>query len=185
VAGAFALGAVWPFSARLGATWAEPVPVAAPVATPVPGLGSPPGTHEVTAACRSVGGSLPSNAVGALDTLRSDTPTSVVVPTGGTIDRTTQYLIQGWAAAAGGTRPALGVCLIVDGRVQPKARAFYGASRPDVAEALHHDGALMTGYDIVIPVRLLTPGHHRIEVAVQSAAGEFAVLPVNREVTVQ
>lgn len=193
VAVAFALGALWPFSARFGGSssheaGAGPIAAASPpaeqvVTATVLGAGKPPGTRDLSAACRSVKGPFGNSSDGALDDLREDAPRSTIVADGGHVDRNEQYLIEGWAAEPGETRPALGVCLIVDGKVDARGKVYFGVARPDLGAGFHNDQVVTSGYVIVVPAGLLSAGKHRLQVISRITGGKNVILRAPRDVT--
>lgn len=193
VAVAFAAGTLWPFSARSGSQPApnvQPLAVATSAAAqPAPAaevLGSitPPGTHDVSASCRSAKGSFRSTTDGSIDEVRKDAREGEIVADGGRLDHMAQYIVQGWAAEPAAVRPALAACLLVDGKVDSHSKPYFGTARPDLGTGFHHDELVPSGYVIVIPAGSLAQGKHRLEVLARLAGGKFVTLPAAREVTV-
>ena len=185
IAVAFALGVLWPYSARVGIQVSStPVhPVAVTRSNAVAPHRPPPYARDTTAACRYVKTSLPTR-YGAIDVFFSWEQPSVPVVEGGQMDRRDHYSLLGWATDPTGDRPASGVCLVVDGKVDTRAKVYYGTSRPDVAAALHSKQLVFSGYLIDLAPDSLTPGAHLIQVAARSATGELGVMPPERNVTV-
>ncbi len=194
IAVAFALGALWPYSARLG-SGAPPAAAqtSAPAATPpaqqvvganVLGTGDPPGTRNVSATCRSTKSPFGRSSDGSIDDVRADAQQSAIIADGGRMDQRLQYIVDGWAADPAAGRPALGVCLMIDGKVDARGRAYFGVARPDLASGFHHDELTPSGYLIAIPPGLLSRGRHRIQVLSRAAGGKLLVLPAARNVTV-
>jgi hypothetical protein len=193
VAVAFALGVLWPYSARGTGPSTTTVPSTAAatgapaqqtVTAEVLGAGAPPGAHDVSATCASATGNFRQAANdGSIDDMRSDAHQSNVVANGGAIDRKAQYLVEGWAAEPAAARPALGVCLLIDGKVEKRAKPYFGLSRPDLETGFHHEELVPSGYLIVIPPGLIPRGNHRIEVLAHLASGKLLVLPARRDVT--
>ncbi len=192
VALAFALGVLWPYSARVGA----PAPATAqhPIAAPQVSAAAvtaanavqplrPPHARNTSAACRSVKTWFP-NPNGAIDTVFAWERPGEPVVDGDKMDRRDHYSIQGWAIDRAGDHPASGVCLVVDGKVDARARVYYGISRPDVAAAFHHKQLVFSGYRIDLSPNSLASGSHLIQVAARSANGALGILPPDRTVTV-
>jgi hypothetical protein len=192
IAVAFALGTLWPYAARPGRPpVSAPVPAAATAApaaqtvdAPVLGNGKPPGTHDVSAMCRSARGPFGTGVDGSIDYLRPDAAHSTLVASGGSVDGKAQYLVEGWAAEAAAGRPALWVCLVIDGKIEARARVYFGVPRADLVSSFHHDELAPSGYTIAIGPRLLSRGTHLIQVVAKTAGGKLMMLPSDRNVTV-
>jgi hypothetical protein len=150
----------------------------APAATPAPVAQA----GGVTQKCGS-SGTPGAGGVGAFDVLETGAGAVAVHPNE-EIARDAQYVALGWGANADRTAPALGVCLVVDGKLASGAVATYGADRPDVAKVF---GAALedTGFKIVIPPNALAKGPHHLAVAVKSADGSFALAPNSLDVVVR
>jgi hypothetical protein len=194
VALAFAFGTLWPYSARVGGGASSPAAqgTAAPtsaasqvVAAEVLGSRAPVGGRDVSASCRSAKRQFARTAEdGSVDDMRSDEQQSTVVTNGARIDGNVQYLIHGWAAEPAAGRPAQGVCLVVDGKINSSGRSYYGLPRPDVGSGYHHDELVPSGYVIAIPAGSLPRGHHRVGVLVRLADGSLVLLSTVRDITV-
>jgi hypothetical protein len=189
VAVAFAAGALWPFSTRIGgargappqSTAAEPMIVNAVVI----GTGNPPGARDTTALCRSAKGLVGRVAApGSIDDVRSDEQQSATVAIGGQINSRVQYIVDGWASQRSLNRPASGVCLVVDGKLERHVRTYFGLLRPDLATGFHNDGIIPSGYLVIIPPGTLPAGKHRLQMASETAGG-LSILPVERMVDVR
>lgn len=167
VALAFAIGAIWPYSSRLGGTaaTAPQQPAAAPAAQ----AAAPPATgHDTSAACATLRGPSEDKLYGAIDDIRPvvRTARATMVPDNGRLDHAQRYYVEGWAADATAEHPASGVCLLVDGKVAAKTISMYGFARPDVASGYHRDAMTLSGYRIEIPARMFSAGTHHLRVVV-------------------
>lgn len=180
---AFAAGAMWPFSERFGggATLgqvADAVPTA--VATPLPVPAVRPSPRLV--ACKA-SPALLAGGTGFLDGMHEKTsPTPIldgeIVPSRSTI------LVVGWAADREMNGPASGICLVVDGHIETKAKVARGL-RPDLVTGFHKEGLLWCGYFIEIGPGTLHTGHVRIEVAEVAPDGSVRLLKGTRNVIVE
>lgn len=172
------------YSARTVFPAAPAAPPAAPAVGPVLGAGMPPGSRDTSALCRSVNGKIGGSAPGSMDDFRSDEQQTIVVADGGQVNERVQYVAEGWATEPGMDRPAAGVCLSVDGKVEPRARSFFGLPRPDIAAGFHHPEIGSAGYALVVPAGTLSPGKHRIQAVAKLGAG-YAMLPAVRNVLIR
>jgi hypothetical protein len=175
VVAAFAAGTtIWPYSSRIGGVPSDFVPS---TATPSP----PPPMRIVSDACTSKavlekGG--PGNLDGVLNAA------GVNIGDDAVILRNDAITVVGWGADASGKRPAVAVCLVVDGQLVSGVKSRYGGSRPDVAASLHQPALLSSQFDITLPPALLTTGAHRLRVAVKSADASFRIINGAKTVTV-
>lgn len=164
-----------------------PVTVA-PAATAAPVAAGPPPTigphvtqgRNVSARCSRANAVQGTASAGWVDLI---TPNAgkTHIPDGGTLDRRDVYWLNGWAAEPSMLRHAEGVCLVVDGHVEPRAVVYYGIPRPDVAaqwSALDH-----AGFDIEITPHLLRPGPHRLQAVAGVADGRYYMLSGRRDIT--
>ncbi len=137
----------------------------------------------VTQKCDGLSGTPGAGGVGAFDVLETGAGAVAVHPNE-EIARDAQYVALGWGANADRKAPALGVCLVVDGKLASGSVATYGADRPDVAKVF---GAALedTGFKIVIPPNALAKGPHHLAVAVKSADGSFALAPNSLDVVIR
>jgi hypothetical protein len=187
VAVAFALGAIWPYSARFGTTVGTAPSPASTTAQSVAALG-PSAARDTSKACRSIKLPFGKTPYGSIDVLRSDGKgaPSVVVADNGEMDRTEGYFVEGWVVEPDLSGPALGVCLVVDGKLDLHDRTYYGLSRPDVALGYHRDELNLSGYRVQISPGALPPGKHQIQVVTVTAPGSQGLLvPIQRNVTVK
>ena len=182
-AAVFAAFLVGLYSARALLPVAPAPPAAAPALGSVLGTGTPPGLRDTSGLCRSVNGSFGAAAPGSIDDLRSDEQQTSVVAEGGQVNARVQYVAEGWATESGMDRPAAGVCLVVDGKIEPRARSYFGLARPDIAAGYHHAEVGSSGYMLVIAPGTLSPGKHRIQAMSKLGSG-FATLPAVRNVFV-
>ena len=179
---AFAIGALWPFSSRLGFSPATNTVVAA-ASNRANTAQLNPVARNVSAQCNSVTG-LPLEAgFGSVDEL--ETHSNKAMPDGSRLAFGVPYMLRGWAADVSHESPALAVCLVVDGRVTRGAKSLYGAARPDVAAVSHIPALLPTGFRITIVPRLLVRGRHELEVATLSQHGIFMIIAGRWHVTVR
>lgn len=131
------------------------------------------GPHDVSATCRGANLSGTLKNLGNVDGIGEIRDgRQVAEPTGFVADRTATLWLTGWAADVPGKVPARAVCLVVDGRLDQRAAAGYGAGRVDVATAYHVDALAATGFMVSIPVSDLSSGAHRVTVAAVLASGE-------------
>lgn len=176
---AFAIGAIWPFSARFTGS-EEPntsPPDTAVITAPATAGGSAIAMHvTVPAACRSKSRSFVSSGAGSLDALAMGASGPEVIANGGEISRQGHYSVVGWAVDHTLGGPAKGVCLVVDGELDPHAASSYGGARPDVVAAYHNDRLLRSSFNIPIQPGLLSPGNHVIQVVAISADGSLAII---------
>jgi hypothetical protein len=136
------------------------------------------GPHDVTLSCqgahlsRAVKGFGNLDGVGQLQAGKSEPEANGFVA-----DRAGTIALGGWVADLPNKTPALAACLVIDGKLEPRAFALYGIGRPDVAASLHGDGLLPTGFNLTLPVSDLRRGFHRVSVAVVLASGETDSIP--------
>ena len=119
---------------------------------------------------------LASNGVGRLDAVVAGEAASQAVSNSGELSEQGQYAIVGWAVDPALNGPARGVCLVLDGRLDPRAASSFGGARPDVAAAYNNDRLLRSAYMIAISPDSLSPGRHEIQVAAISAEGSLATI---------
>ncbi|MDB5069208.1 MAG: hypothetical protein JWM87_319 [Candidatus Eremiobacteraeota bacterium] len=183
-AAAFAVGLLWPSSFHSGG---QPAPAFTPstVGALVIGSNPPRGGRDVSAGCRSAGEPLAKATVGSVDFLRSDEHQSTIVSDGGQLDGKLQYVIEGWAAEPNLDRPASGACLVIDGKVDPTAKAYVNIARPDVATAYNRAQLSRAGYVITIAAGSLPAGKHTIQVLARTGAVPAGILPRTLNVTVR
>lgn len=139
-------------------------------ATPAPGAA----LRDVSAKC-SRGGRPSGEAFGSFDGMLG--PAGQVVPDGASVPPKTGYRLVGWAGDRSHEQAAQAACLLVDGRIEPRAVAVIGNVRADVAAATNHDGMRLSGFEITIPSGALGPGRHKIGIAVVSADGSIGTIP--------
>jgi len=196
---AFAVGSAWPFSLRAGVgTVPGAPPGAAPssatagplvASTPHAAPAKPP--RDVSALCRSAkapGGQAKPKAAanpnGSVNPVASTEHPDTNVADGGQMKRGEHYRVQGWAIAPEGDRAALGVCLLIDGRIDGRSRVLYGFARPDVSAAFKRPEVSLSGFEIDVPAGDFPPGPHRLQVATMMGRGEMRVLSDARNVTI-
>jgi hypothetical protein len=161
-------------------------PAAAPVSDAAASAGAPVAAAaptDVTRNCRGVKGSPSPNGFGAFDSLQSDS--GAAASANAELAGNVEYEAIGWAGDGGKKSPALGVCLMVDGKFATRARSFYGSSRPDVANAFASPPLELSGFKIVIPPSSLPKGPHHIAVAVESLDGSFALAPHSFDIVIR
>jgi hypothetical protein len=189
VAGALAAGLVLPSPVRSGPPPQEnraggvaesPAPIAA---DPAGGTARAVG-REVTDRCKTVSGAPGGKVQGNMDSLVSDAAGTAVAEDGDFV-RADAYTVRGWAVDPVGRIPVAFVCLVVDGRIERRAQAFYGASRPDVVAALGQSEVETSGYLLRIPRGLLSAGRHRVEAAAAAADGALKLVAGGRDVVVR
>jgi hypothetical protein len=161
-------------------------PVAANPAPAGEAAAAPPAVAQagaVTRKCDGLTGTPGAGGVGAFDELEIGAGTTAVDPNA-EIARDAQYVALGWGANRDKKAPALGVCLLVDGKLASGSIVTYGADRPDVAKVF---GPALedTGFKIVIPPNALAKGPHHLAVAVKSDDGSFALAPNSLDVVVR
>lgn len=188
VAVAFALGASWPYSARIGnGAPTSSVHVARPVVASMSAPPRPPaGRLESSSACpRAIAqGKRGTTQYGSIDQLSAASAADTNLPDGSEIDRSSYYVMQGWVADPSGEGPAKGACLIVDGKLDRRVKVYMGLLRPDVATGYHRVQLIPSGYEIIVPPDSLPVGSHRLQVAAITGAGNTQVVPVERHVIV-
>ncbi|MBD5656444.1 MAG: hypothetical protein IAI50_14860 [Candidatus Eremiobacteraeota bacterium] len=177
---AFGAGAYWPFSERIGQAAEVKLPVAA-----APGQAAPSvGMRDLSAQCR--GKQLQrSTGVGSLDVFRLRNGPGTPLTTGATLSTGDAVSVLGWSADRNSQSPAVGVCLIVDGRVDSAAHVRFGGPRPDVVAAYHRDTLLNSAFEIDLPARGLHAGNHTLRVAAISSDGQLGLVVGERAVTVR
>jgi hypothetical protein len=138
------------------------------------GVGTRP--TRIPGPCASRDRSFTNHGAGSLDVILTGAGAAGIA-NGGELSTQGQYSIGGWAVDHTRDGPAKGVCLVVDGRLDPRAASAYGGARPDVVAAYHNDDRLLrSAYLIAIPPGLLSSGHHEIQVAAISADGSLAII---------
>jgi len=161
-----------------------PQPVAANPA-PAGAAATPAAAAQAGAARKCIGltGMPGAGGVGAFDQLETDVGAVAVHPNA-EIAQDAQYVALGWGADRDRKLPALGVCLLVDGKPARRSIATYGFDRPDVAQAF---GPALgpTGFKIVIPPNALAKGPHNLAVAVESDDGSFALAPNTLDIVIR
>lgn len=134
--------------------------------------------HDVVASCRRARLSRAVEGLGNLDGVAQvRAGTAEPEHDGFVADRSGTLALAGWVADLANKAPAQAACLVVDGRLDPRAAALYGIGRMDVAAAFHADGLVPTGFNLTLPVADLRRGSHRVGVAVVLASGQTAMLP--------
>ncbi len=83
--------------------------------------------------------------------------------------------VHGWAFDPNFQRSADHFVYRVDDA--PWRDATYHVPRPDVAAALHLPKVADSGFDVVIPPRTLSPGHHTLELATMDGPSPPVPLP--------
>jgi hypothetical protein len=76
------------------------------------------------------------------------------------------WKLLGWAVDAATGKPAGGVVLLVDRKLEVPTR--YGVSRPDVAAAFHEPSWSNSGFEVLLGERALPKGHHTLSIAILS-----------------
>jgi hypothetical protein len=131
------------------------------------------GPHDVTGSCQGAHLSHVVKSLGNLDGFGEIQATKSEPEANGFVaDRAGTIEVGGWAADLPNKTPAQAVCLVIDGKLDPRASALYGIGRPDVAASLHGDALVPTGFTLTLPVSDLRRGLHRVSVAVVLASGE-------------
>jgi hypothetical protein len=178
IVAAFAVGAYWPFSERIGRPADVNLPVAAAPGAPPPVVAM----RDRSALCHAKNTAQP-GGVGNLDVLRKLDGTETPIATGATISSSDGLAMLGWSADSSAQAPSLGVCLIVDGRVAA-ARVRYGGPRADVAAAYHRDTLLNSAFEVDVAARTLPAGKHSLRIAALGQDGGLRFLTGERTVTV-
>jgi hypothetical protein len=122
---------------------------------------------------------LASNAAGSLDGA-IDTVRRTPVAAGSVLRPKQKITLEGWAIDSDGKSVATGVCLDVDRAIVAGARVLYGAARPDVAAAYKAPSVEGSGFEVVVPPQLLTPGKHVLSIVVIDTDGRLATLKSDR-----
>ncbi len=164
VAGAFAVGALSPFSLWTHGAGASPTTPVAAAAAPAPQAPAPAAVRAVVCPpqVHIAGG-------GAMGHVDAEMAGGKAQPSGTAMQLAHGKLIQlgGWIVAAGAT-PATDFCVISDSHTVP-ANEQYGLDRPDVATALARPDDRATGFDATFT---LPAGSHTIAIGVVEADGE-------------
>ncbi|MHB8414573.1 MAG: hypothetical protein ACYDB1_04200 [Acidiferrobacteraceae bacterium] len=157
---AFAIGALWPFSNRIGTA-----PVAAPVAAAV--CHSDKGVNLRKTMIRGIKPARGGDYGGSIDLLSSDPVCchpATVFQAGCIIYAT------GWAANMAVKTPASGVVLVVDSERMVRAMSVY--ARPDLVKAFGASSMLLSGFrNAAIPTAGLGTGRHSVQLGALSTDG--------------
>lgn len=86
------------------------------------------------------------------------------------------FRLAGWAFGSDSAH-SRGACAVVDGKIVTKETAMYGVARNDVAAIFKEPAMARSGFEIRVPSAALTPGTHRLAVAVVAADGGYTVGP--------
>ena len=181
---AFTAGAVWPYSERFHLPGTSKENAGADVAPPAQSVAASPGAmRDISARCKDAA-SFGNNGAGSLDVVhRVDDPAPLA--DGGALPAHAGFVLQGWAVSSKRDAVASAVCLVVDGRVEPKAAVTYGGRRADVANTYHIPALEPSAFQIVVRGDAVTAGHHRIAVAAESQGGGFDLIPGARGIDLQ
>jgi hypothetical protein len=104
-------------------------------------------------------------APGTFDTLQRNEVGGPGIAEGTSIWGDALYVASGWGSI---TIKNLGVCLIVDGRIESRATSIYGPILPDVAAELHMPLLAQSGVETIVPPSGLTRIRHHL-------AGRYAL----------
>lgn len=149
---------------------ASPTPAAAAAPTLIP----PP--RDVSAACPAESTkALPKKAVGSLDSA-IDTASRAPLAALTVLHGNQGVTLLGWAADSDETSPASAVCADVDGAIATGSPAIYGGNRSDVATVYRRPGLQLTGFEVVVPARLMRPGVHLVRIVVIDRNGKRMAL---------
>ena len=167
---AFAVGALWPFSNRIGT-----VPIAVPVTTAAPAAArvchSDKKINVRRTIMRGVKPARGGDYGGSIDVIRSD-------PSGTQNETEFQagciIYASGWVANMAAKTPVSGVVFVVDSKDITDATSVYGEERPDVAKGYGAAAMLRVGYwNAVIPTTGLVKGKHIIQAGARSNDGKW------------
>ena len=170
---AFAIGALWSFSNRIGT-----VPMAVPVATSTPAAAtvchSDKKINLRSTIMRGVKPTKGGDYGGSIDVLWSDPSeahSAIEFQTGCII------YASGWIANMSTKAPASGVVLVVDSKDIIDATSVYGEERPDVAKGYGAAAMLRVGYrNAAIPTTRFGKGRHTVQVGTLSNDGKWYYL---------
>lgn len=141
--------------------------------------------HDVATICRRAhfsGATKPLGNIDAIGDLQDGRPAARA--NGFVADRAGRVWLGGWAADLPGKDSARAACLVIDGKLDPRAWAEYGIARSDVVSAYKVDAFVSTGFSLMLPVSDLRSGVHHVSAAVVLASGETDALPSSWTVSV-
>jgi hypothetical protein len=167
---AFAIGALWSFSNRIGT-----LPMTVPVATGAPAAAtvchSDKKINLTRKIMRGVNPAKSGDYGGSVDVLQSD-------PSG--TQNATEFqagciiYASGWAANVAAKAPVSGVVLVVDSKDIIDATSVYREERPDVAKGYGAATMLRVGYrNAAVPTTGLAKGQHALQVGALSKDGRW------------